>query len=271
MEKQEGQRFTVIDGGKGKEKPDNPPFRLIKAFWDSAGAVMRVVSGRDKPQLKLQGGTDVPQSEIEQINIEELCSLSPENFLKSPQFFTLVKFYKSHNLDFAVDKEQLKRASVPTHVAHTVLKFFARSRFDLSQDALKSQMFNDFTAKVVEYLCGKNKVKEEDVPYEAADSKEDREVGSPDVIRRFNILGISLSHNDTGGYSDWCVFPRPTATAAVVTPSYGRKLDKITHGEMSAIERAFKFDPSKREKFITALLTGNPSFDNLITDNLQKI
>lgn len=276
-EDQEGQRLVVIAGEKGKTAPDgNPLFRLIKTIGSTA---LRAVSGRSAPRLELQKGTDNPTSgteqvDIEQIDIDELCLLSPEDLLRSPQFFTLVAFYKFHNPDYKIDEEQLRQGEVPTHIAHTVLKFLLRSRFDLSQDPIKSRMFNDFVAGVVAYLHIKNKSEEEDVPHGAgALEKKDQLVGSPDVIRRFSELGVVLSHRDDSAYSFWCVFPRPTATAVMVASPYANKLDEITHREMSAIEGAFRFGLLDRERFMSALRTGSPSFNDLIqyiTDNLPK-
>ncbi|MEK7172093.1 MAG: hypothetical protein AAB739_04245 [Patescibacteria group bacterium] len=262
IERQKGRQLTVIDGEKGTTASDgNPLLRLIK----TVGTILRAVSGRGTPHLELQKGTDNPTLRTEQIDIEELCSLSPENFLKSPQFFKLVEFYKLHNPEFAIDKQQLEQGSVPTHIAHTVLGFFMRSRFDLNRDPLKIQMFNEFTAGIVAYLHDKNKVEEEDVlPGTGALEKKDQLVGSPDVIRRFNELGVILSRRDDTVYSFWCVFPRPTATAVMVASPYASKLDEITHGEMSAIEGSFRFGLLDKESFMFALTTGAPSFNNLI-------
>ena len=46
-------------------------------------------------------------------------------FLEESAIFKLVEFYKLHNPEFEIDKQQLEQGSVPTHIAHTVLGFYA--------------------------------------------------------------------------------------------------------------------------------------------------
>lgn len=252
--------LTVIDGQKGKETPDNNSLsRLVKRVKDLVRAVL---SREDRQQRKLQ-------AEIEQINIEELCSLSPEDFFQSPQFFQLLKFYNlSFHSEAPITEERLQNNMVAEFIIGGVLTMFIRLRSSTAQDLQKAESLSRFKNRVLQYLRAKD-TQQDEIREEVGTLREDNEpVGVPDIIWRFSKLGISLQADD-GIRSDWYVFVKDRRY--IVNFSYGLGLHKLTRGQMVLIERALRAHVLNVEEFIHILMEGRPYFDDFMKSIINKL
>lgn len=268
-ERQEGQ--PVIEGQQIQETADRNLLNRLAAWCRNLVRTVLPKEGNQQRESQIEARKESLLAEIEQINIEELCSLSPEEFLGSPQFFKLIELYNLlFHAEAPITSDRLQNNMVARLVVDGVLIMFVNLRSILINDLPRARTVDQFRTRVLEYLDERGgqqkKVREESVS-----PSRDEPLGVPDTIRRFNRLGVVLQVDDDA-HGDWYVFV--DGRRYIVKSSYGLELHRMNRGQMVLIERAFRARLLNAEEFTNILEEGRPCFNELmgsIIDRLSQI
>lgn len=248
-----------------KDEPDSGKPNWLRAFF---GSLLQRFSVGQSRQRAIEAKKEKIVSEVEQINIEELCSLLPEEFLKSPQFF---KSFELYNLLFYAENpipvEKLQDDNFVRLVVDRILTMFINLRSLLTNDLQKAKSIDQFRNRVLKYLDEKDGQQEPEVRKECASLSADNPIGVPDTIRRFHKLDVVLQA-DGDAYGDWYVFVN--GRRYIVNFSYGQELHRMDQGRMVLIEWAFGAHILDAENFIDILIKGQPYFDELIKSIINR-